>query len=98
MTGCPRAECSPSATIRPIVSVGPPAGNGTTRVIARDGTICALALLIVADTAQAERSVAIAVKERERMGLSSGSGIRMLPSPLQLRLLRHKDNSLIGYP
>jgi len=43
----------PSATTRPIVSVGPPAANGTTIVIGRVGNVCALAVCDTGRTAAA---------------------------------------------
>src|SRR5262249_60475248 len=42
---CPSDARMPSAMIRPSVSVGPPAGNGTIIVIGRDGKPCACAPL-----------------------------------------------------
>jgi hypothetical protein len=41
ITVCPRASRNPSAITRAIVSVGPPAENGTTMVMGFDGYDCA---------------------------------------------------------
>jgi 2-iminobutanoate/2-iminopropanoate deaminase len=40
MIGCPSDARMPSATTRPIIFVGPPAANGATIVIGRDGYVC----------------------------------------------------------
>src|SRR5262249_5334042 len=52
-TLCPSAGPMPCATMRATVSVGPPAANGTTIMIGRDGELCAAAApkLIVTSTA-----------------------------------------------
>ena len=50
---CPSDARMPSAKIRPSVSVGPPAGNGTIIVIGRDGKLCACAALEPQSTANA---------------------------------------------
>src|SRR5262249_40127048 len=55
MTGWPSGSRMPSATMRPIASAGPPAPNGTTSVIGRDGYDCANAIPL-APTAKANAS------------------------------------------
>src|SRR5215831_16631203 len=55
MTGWPSGSRMPSATMRPMASAGPPAPNGTTNVIGRDGYDCAHAIAL-APTASANAS------------------------------------------
>jgi hypothetical protein len=77
MTDCPSEARMPSAMIRPIVSVGPPAGNGTTIVTGRPGYVCATPLS--ANPTTAERAIEIRSILREYMVLSS---LRIVTPPL----------------
>ena len=63
MTVCPRAACNPWLITRAIVSVGPPAENGTTMVMGFDGYDCARV-----NSGQASpRAPALKVNARRRM-------------------------------
>src|SRR4051812_48600962 len=66
MTDCPSEGRMPSAIMRAIVSVGPPAGNGTTTVTGRAGYVCATPLSANATTA--ETAIEIRSILREYMG------------------------------
>src|SRR5687768_3309876 len=53
ITDCPRIGFILSARMRAAVSVEPPGGNGTIRVIGRDGKPCAFAATVPASSAPA---------------------------------------------
>src|ERR1700750_2823623 len=92
ITGWPRASCKPSAITRPIVSVGPPAGDGTTRVTVREGQVCASAW----PPTQIARTIDVAALIADR-DIAISFNNRSSPLLLQLHRSRHKRNSLSGW-
>src|SRR5215468_1531125 len=56
-TGCPSGARIRSAMTRASVSIGPPAANGTTIVIGRDGKVCAVARFEPAMASIAARAI-----------------------------------------
>src|SRR5580692_8086637 len=78
-TGCPSDWPMRSPTTRAITSVGPPAANGTTMVIGRDGKDCAAALPAKPDIA----ATAVVAKTSLRIGMvrSLDGGLRQNPAP-----------------
>ena len=70
-TGWPRSFAMPSATMREITSVGPPAENGTTIVTGRLGKGCCARRAAGAASASGMAAAAAASKLRRCIGVSS---------------------------
>src|SRR3954447_26493283 len=81
--------------MRPMVSVGPPAGKGTESLMARAAEDCAsartVAVAIAADAIVAARANRSSMMVSDRLG---AVGSKSLPCRLQVHGPRHKSNSL----
>src|SRR4051794_27093571 len=83
--GCPSEARMRSAMMRAAASVDPPGGNGTTRVIGRDGKFCAPALPIPARIASASIATnLIAVSSQCRPGAFRPLGQKYPADPVPM--------------
>src|SRR4029079_8147234 len=91
ITGWPRCERMPSAMMRPIVSVEPPAASGTRSVTGRDGKDCAFAAPIAKPAAIAMAIIVFIICVLPNVGytvaprIRPGLGGRNRPGPLTQR-------------